>query len=1230
MPPVDTATAGTKTFTVTATDGNGTTTSDSHTYTVVDDNDPPTAVITRPTEGQEFSLGQYAMPLLQCDDTGGSQLQSCDSSTNFGAIDTSTLGEHTITLTARDFAGHVTTVTRHYMVTPEGPLMTFTIDPGATFTEIEPTYTTPVTTLPPVGLSGSYTVSLQAYSDTPGTHYYKITAMHLETTTGIAFDLTYPGTLWCNDTTAKCRPVIQLETTTFHDNDHIALIGWSLAEGEPTLEGSQAHPTGFDWAPANASTPPGVGAVDYTSHTVGVFAFHATRVGIDTTPPTVSLYTPANGDQYAQGQNVPASWSCFDNESGLESCNGTLNSGALLDTSTLGTHSFTLTGRDFEGNTTTVTHTYTVIPPAPVVTYYVDPGGLFTPTVPTSSAPVTTLPAEGLSGSYTVQYQPWTPYFGAHTFLVTAMHLSTPSGVAFDLTSGTGQLICFDQSGGCQPQVNLTVTGMPGVPSAILQTTGLAIGTPTPEGPRNSPTGFNWSPPNTYVPSGVGLYYGSQIVGVVGFHASLNPPDTTPPAITLGTPIDGAQFSLGQNVAASYSCTDAGGSGLASCDGPVLSGDAIDTSTPGVHVFNVNAADTAGNISSASATYEVLAGNVSTTVSGGELVTTDPGGAGASAAVPVQTQIQVPSGVSGALSVTPQAAGSPPAGFALFSKQVAISAPPATSTAAPYVATFTVDASELAGVAPADIAVFRNGTLVADCTSATDAVPDPCVAARGAVGDGSGDAFVTVRTTQFSTWTLGYRLLSVSTVSPGSRAQGATHQLVGITGTAFKSGATVSVSGTGVTVNSAGVYSSTTILADVSVDPAATVGVRNVTVTNPGGASVTCTGCFRVNAKPTIASVSPAARPVGAVHQALTVTGTGFQSGATVSLGAGITVHSVQFVDAAHLTLDVSVATNAAVGARSATVTNPDAGTATKAAAFTVNPVPTATAVSPNSVRQAQTATVQITGTGFQSGATVSFGSDVTVNSVTFNASNKLTVSLTPGTNAVVGAHAATVTNPDGGRATCANCLTVVAIPHVTSVSPASRPVGASAQTITVTGSGYAVGVTAKFSGTGVTINSLTRTSATSLKLVVSVAGRRDGGRPQPHAHQPGHGDDDLHQLLHGEREADDHIADAELAGARQDEPDGRAHRHRVPDRRQGHDVRERRDRDGHCRHPDEAHAARDRRGERDDGEPQRHRDQPRHGHRDQGQRVQGHLRISLPAVAGAGFAPPPAGKLAP
>ena len=71
-------------------------------------------------------------------------------------------------------------------------------------------------------------------------------------------------------------------------------------------------------------------------------------------------------------------------------------------------------------------------------------------------------------------------------------------------------------------------------------------------------------------------------------------PDTTPPSITVDSPIDGATYLLNAAVAANYRCTDAG-SGIQTCAGPVASGNNIDTSTPGLHQFVVNASDVAGN-----------------------------------------------------------------------------------------------------------------------------------------------------------------------------------------------------------------------------------------------------------------------------------------------------------------------------------------------------------------------------------------------------------------------------------------------------------------------------------------------------------------------------------------------------------------------------------------------------------------------------------------------------------
>jgi virginiamycin B lyase len=82
--------------------------------------------------------------------------------------------------------------------------------------------------------------------------------------------------------------------------------------------------------------------------------------------------------------------------------------------------------------------------------------------------------------------------------------------------------------------------------------------------------------------------------------------DLDPPVVTIAEPSDGAAYLLGQVVTAGYACTDAGGSGLATCEGPVASGSALDTSTAGVHVFEVTATDGAGNATTLARPYIVF------------------------------------------------------------------------------------------------------------------------------------------------------------------------------------------------------------------------------------------------------------------------------------------------------------------------------------------------------------------------------------------------------------------------------------------------------------------------------------------------------------------------------------------------------------------------------------------------------------------------------------------------
>ena len=73
-----------------------------------------------------------------------------------------------------------------------------------------------------------------------------------------------------------------------------------------------------------------------------------------------------------------------------------------------------------------------------------------------------------------------------------------------------------------------------------------------------------------------------------------NKVDKKPPTITITSPAANATYQLNASVAASYACSD-GGSGVASCQGPVANGSPINTSSTGTKTFTVTATDTVGN-----------------------------------------------------------------------------------------------------------------------------------------------------------------------------------------------------------------------------------------------------------------------------------------------------------------------------------------------------------------------------------------------------------------------------------------------------------------------------------------------------------------------------------------------------------------------------------------------------------------------------------------------------------
>lgn len=90
------------------------------------------------------------------------------------------------------------------------------------------------------------------------------------------------------------------------------------------------------------------------------------RVSIDSTNPTIQALVPANAASYVQGSVVPAGYTCSDVGSGInpeKGCSAEAAVGAPIDTTLIGSNSFTITATDVAGNTVVTTVDYLVVEP---------------------------------------------------------------------------------------------------------------------------------------------------------------------------------------------------------------------------------------------------------------------------------------------------------------------------------------------------------------------------------------------------------------------------------------------------------------------------------------------------------------------------------------------------------------------------------------------------------------------------------------------------------------------------------------------------------------------------------------------------------------------------------------------------------------------------------------------------------------------------------------------------
>ncbi|MHC4601611.1 MAG: IPT/TIG domain-containing protein, partial [Planctomycetota bacterium] len=232
---------------------------------------------------------------------------------------------------------------------------------------------------------------------------------------------------------------------------------------------------------------------------------------------------------------------------------------------------------------------------------------------------------------------------------------------------------------------------------------------------------------------------------------------------------------------------------------------------------------------------------------------------------------------------------------------------------------------------------------------------------------------------------------------------------------------------------------------------------------------------------PDLQTINPTSGPEPG-GTSVTLTGTDFQSGATVSFG-GNAATNVTFVNSTSITCD----TPAGTGTADVVITNPDTQSDTLAGAFTYVPPPTVTSINPSSGPITGGTPVTITGTDFQSGATVTIGASPATNVAFVNATT-LTCDTPAG---AAGAADVVVTNPDSQADTLAGAFTFVPPPTVSSINPVSGPT-AGGTSVTITGTDFVSGATVTIGGNPATNVAFVNATTITCDTPAGTAGTAD------------------------------------------------------------------------------------------------------------------------------------------
>ena len=577
----------------------------------------PTASITTPANGATYALGQQVTSSFTCADvSGGPGIASCvdqNGNPSGSPVDTSTAGSHTFTVTATSKNGLIGEASVTYAVAA-APSASIASPANSQVFAVGQHVATSFTCTEGTDGPGLASCIDSNGSTSPGaldtaavgSHTYTVTATSNDGLIGEA-SVTY---------TVAAPPSASIASPA---NSQVFAVGQHVATSFTCTEGTDG-PGLASCIDSNGSTSPG--ALDTAA--VGSHTYTVTATSNDgqtgtasvtyavAAAPSASIASPANNQVFAVGQHVATSFSCTEGTDGpgINSCTDSNGSGSpgALDTSTLGTHTYTVTATSNDGQTGTASITYTVA--APPSASIASPANSqvfavgqhvatsFTCTEGTDGLGINSCTDSNGSGSPGALD---TAAVGSHTYTVTATSNDGQTGkatITYTVAAAPSARISSPAAGGTYAVGQRVATSF----SCSEGASGPGISSCTDSNGSGSPGHLDTSTAGSHT-------YTVTVTSKDGQTATASVTYTVAaaPSVRVVAPAQGATYSRGQVVRASYTCQEGtDGPGVSSCTGPVADGAPIDTSTVGQHSFTVTATSQDGQTGTGTVTYTIL------------------------------------------------------------------------------------------------------------------------------------------------------------------------------------------------------------------------------------------------------------------------------------------------------------------------------------------------------------------------------------------------------------------------------------------------------------------------------------------------------------------------------------------------------------------------------------------------------------------------------------------------